>query len=62
MGDGAHKAVVAALSEMNEYNPSGRYIIRELWNYKEDRRATLRDGAVFLLKYWKRLRSERAGV
>ncbi|XP_028769369.1 protein INVOLVED IN DE NOVO 2-like [Neltuma alba] len=57
LGEGAYEAVVAALTEINEYNPSGRYIIRELWNYKEDRRATLREGVAFLMRYWKRLRS-----
>ncbi|KAK4263148.1 hypothetical protein QN277_028607 [Acacia crassicarpa] len=59
VGEGAYEAVVAALTEINEYNPSGRYIIRELWNFKEDRRATLQDGVAFLVKYWKRLRSQR---
>lgn len=62
VGDGAFAAVVAALTEINEYNPSGRYIIRELWNYKEDRRATLQDGVAFLMRYWKRLRSERGAA
>lgn len=62
LGDGAYEAVVAALTEINEYNPSGRYIIRELWNFKEDRRATLQEGGAFLMKYWKRLRSERGAA
>lgn len=49
MGVGAYKAVVAALKEMNEYNPSGRFMIRELWNNEEGKRATLEEGIDFLL-------------
>lgn len=56
MGEGAYEAVAAALREINEYNPSGRYIISELWNYEQDRRATLQEGAAFLLKKWKEKR------
>ncbi|KAK7305735.1 hypothetical protein VNO77_43645 [Canavalia gladiata] len=49
MGVGAYKAVVAALTEMNEYNPSGRFMITEIWNKGEGRRASLEEGIVFLL-------------
>ncbi|OMO67779.1 hypothetical protein CCACVL1_20320 [Corchorus capsularis] len=52
-GDEAYKAVVTALSEMNEYNPSGRYIVPELWNFQEKRKASMQEGVEYLLKQWK---------
>ncbi|KAJ4827725.1 hypothetical protein Tsubulata_046769 [Turnera subulata] len=39
-GEGAYEAVATALMELNEYNPSGRYIVSELWNFKEQRKAS----------------------
>ncbi|KAJ1396786.1 putative domain XH [Sesbania bispinosa] len=49
LGEGPYKVVVAALKEINDYNPGGRYITSELWNYKDGRRASLK-GVQFLLK------------
>lgn len=59
MGDKVCQAVTAALKEVNEYNPSGRYITSEVWNYKERRKASLKEGAEFLLTLWNASRSKR---
>ncbi|KAL5569072.1 hypothetical protein UlMin_025647 [Ulmus minor] len=50
LGDEVFDAVSKALIEMNEYNPSGRYITSELWNYNEGRRATLKEGVDLLVQ------------
>ncbi|KAI3880743.1 hypothetical protein MKX03_016676 [Papaver bracteatum] len=48
-GKRAYFAVVNALVEMNEYNPSGRNPVQELWNFKEKRRATVMEGVAALV-------------
>ncbi|XVE69202.1 hypothetical protein DITRI_Ditri09bG0132700 [Diplodiscus trichospermus] len=52
MGNEVYKVVTLAIMEINEYNPSGRYITSELWNYGEGRKATLKEGVKLLLKLW----------
>ncbi|KAF8109472.1 hypothetical protein N665_0095s0044 [Sinapis alba] len=52
LGDDAYQAVANALQEINEYNPSGRYVSSELWNFREDRKATLEEGVTCLLEQW----------
>ncbi|XP_062088202.1 factor of DNA methylation 3-like isoform X2 [Humulus lupulus] len=57
--ESVYNAIKTALTEMNEYNPSGRFIVQELWNFKEDRKASLKEVVEFMLHGWtpnKRLR------
>jgi hypothetical protein len=53
LGVKAHDVVVKALLEMNEYNPSGRYPIPELWNFREDQRAPMGEAVAYVVKRWK---------
>ena len=52
-GEEVYKAVTTALMEINEYNSSGRYVVPELWNCKENRKTTLKEGVLFILNQWK---------
>ncbi|KAE8700862.1 XH/XS domain-containing protein, putative isoform 2 [Hibiscus syriacus] len=58
-GDEIYSAVTAALAEINEYNPSGRYIVPQLWNFKEGREATLKEGVEQLLNKWKQFKRKK---
>ncbi|KAL5814473.1 hypothetical protein ACOSQ4_025114 [Xanthoceras sorbifolium] len=52
-GEEVYNAVIVALSEMNEYNPSGRYTVPELWHHRENRKAPLKEAVAHILKVWK---------
>ncbi|KAK9055360.1 hypothetical protein SSX86_026443 [Deinandra increscens subsp. villosa] len=54
-----YDAVVTALNELNEYNPSGRCPVPELWNKMENRRATLKEAVEVLLDQWKTVKEEQ---
>ncbi|XP_074314955.1 factor of DNA methylation 1-like [Silene latifolia] len=49
-GDEVYKSVTTALLELNDYNASGRYVVNELWNYKEGRKATLKEVVSYIFK------------
>ncbi|CAN6442686.1 unnamed protein product [Victoria cruziana] len=49
-GEGPYEAVTAAMDELNEYNPSGRYIVEEMWNHRQNRKATLKEVIAYLVK------------
>ncbi|KAI3875579.1 hypothetical protein MKX03_021481 [Papaver bracteatum] len=53
MGAKAVKAVAAALMELDEHNPSGRYITPIIWNFQEGRNATLKEGIIQTLSEYK---------
>ncbi|XP_010459126.1 PREDICTED: factor of DNA methylation 1 [Camelina sativa] len=58
-GEAVHNAVKTALEEMNEYNASGRYATPELWNFKEGRKATLKEVISFISENIKTLKRKR---
>lgn len=59
-GDEVYEAVSTALTEINEYDPTGRCVIPELWNFKEERKATLFEGVSYILKQWKLHKRKRS--
>lgn len=58
-GDEIYGAVTAALKDLNEYNPSGGYVVSELWNFKEDRKATLKEVISYIYNQLKTLKRKR---
>ncbi|KAL6539090.1 hypothetical protein OROGR_011739 [Orobanche gracilis] len=58
-GEEIYDAVTTALKELQEYNPSGCYVVPELWNFKENRKATLKEVINFIFTQIKTLKRKR---
>ncbi|GER57518.1 XH/XS domain-containing protein [Striga asiatica] len=58
-GPEIYEAVTTALMEMQEYNPSGCYVVPELWNFKENRKATLKEVINYIYTQIKTLKRKR---
>lgn len=62
MGDEVYDTVVLALTELNDYNPRGRYPVSELWDFEEGRRATLGGSVEFIVRLRKTNKSKKTEV
>lgn len=51
-GEEVCDAVTTALMERMQYNPVERRAVEDLWNYKQNRRATVGEGVAYLLEIW----------
>lgn len=49
-GEEVYNEVVRAKLEIEEHNASGSYVIVELWNYVENRKAKMEEAADVMLK------------
>ncbi|XP_073123435.1 factor of DNA methylation 1-like [Henckelia pumila] len=58
-GSEVYEAVTTALTELREYNPSGCYVVPELWNFKENRKATLKEVIHYIFTQLKSLKRKR---
>lgn len=58
-GENIFLTITRALKDIDEYNSSGRYVVSELWNFKDDRKATLKEGIGFIFKQLKTLKRKR---
>jgi hypothetical protein len=59
LGEEVFKAVTTALLEINEFNASGSYVVSELWNNKENRKASITEAIQHVLKQWKAQKRRR---
>jgi hypothetical protein len=62
LGEEVYMAVTTALLEINEYNPSVRFPVSELWNNKENRKASIAEAIHHILKQLKAQKRRLTGT
>ncbi|KAK7255141.1 hypothetical protein RIF29_28545 [Crotalaria pallida] len=50
-GDEIYSAVATAVTEIKEYNPSGGYTVNELWNFKDNKKARLKEVISYVVEH-----------
>lgn len=59
-GEEVYNEVVRTKLEIEDHNASGSYVIQELWNYEENRKATMEEATDVMLKIRSNLAAKRS--
>ncbi|CAH8255885.1 unnamed protein product [Arabidopsis lyrata] len=55
-GEEVQNAIRTALEELNDFNPSGRYMVPVVWNFGKGRKTTPKEGITHMTKEVKTLK------